>query len=138
MHETKSIERAFLMGIALKGHSALWRVEDSLHELAALSIAVRDPWPEVDQWLARRIAGKEVLVEARTGAPQSGATAAAALLERHRQNPADYGLEPAAEPVLRGMGIDGFRFGADDAAEKIQRWWAQESGRQESPGADQP
>lgn len=37
MHETTSTERAFLMGVELKGKSSLWRIQDSLDELAALT-----------------------------------------------------------------------------------------------------
>ncbi|MBN1935578.1 MAG: GTPase HflX [Anaerolineae bacterium] len=37
LHETTSTERAFLVGIELKGKSSLWHVQDSLDELAALA-----------------------------------------------------------------------------------------------------
>ncbi len=37
MYETTSVERAFLVGVELKGKNRLWRVQDSLRELAALA-----------------------------------------------------------------------------------------------------
>ncbi|MBN1641573.1 MAG: GTPase HflX [Anaerolineae bacterium] len=37
LHETQSVERAFLVGVDLRGERARWTVEDSLDELAALA-----------------------------------------------------------------------------------------------------
>ena len=48
--------------------------------IAALAIANRDPWPEVDAWLATLMGRTEPLVENRVGGPDLGGTAAALLL----------------------------------------------------------
>ena len=76
-----------------------------LHWLAALSIAARDPWPEVDAWLADRIGQSEPLVGSEASAPELGATAAALLLGRHGQSPGAFGLHlerrSALDPTTR-------------------------------------
>ena len=97
-----------------------------LHHVAALSIAIRDPWPSVDAWLAGSIARNEMLVEGRPGGPESGATAAAVLLERHRRQPGPFELQPAPDPVLARIGVDGYRFGSAEAPRRVQQWWERE------------
>jgi len=97
-----------------------------LHWLAALSIAVRDPWPEVDAWLADRIGDNEVLVDGRPDGPELGATAAAVLLRRRGQAGSQFGLQGAADPLMQQWGIDGYRFSSDDARENLQQWWEQQ------------
>ena len=121
--------------------------------LAALSIAARDPWPEVDAWLADRVVQTESLVERPSsrvnfrifdgsllrvhgelmeGLPSAadlGATAAALLLKRHGQQPAGYGLLPANDAVMEQLHVSGYRFGNKDGRAKIEQWWRQEKGR---------
>jgi hypothetical protein len=121
--------------------------------LAAFSIAARDPWPEVDAWLADRVVQSESLVERPSsridfrifdgsllrahgelleGLPSAadlGATAAALLLKRHGQQAAGYGLLPANDAVMEQLHVSGYRFGNKDGRAKIEQWWRQEKGR---------
>ncbi len=97
--------------------------------LAALSIAARDPWPGVDDWLADRVAQSELLIEGHTSGPELGATAAAVLLKRHGQEPAAYDLLPVNEALMKHLNVNGYRFGSKDANAKIRQWWRQEKER---------
>ena len=54
-----------------------------LQWLAALSIARRDPWPDVDAWLAENIDNQETVIIDHAEAAEIGATAAGLLLTRH-------------------------------------------------------
>ena len=94
--------------------------------LAALAIAARDPWPEVDAWLSGLLGRTEALVEGRPEAVELGATAAALLLKRHRQNPLEYGLEPVADRVMTGIGVSGYRFTSPESRRKVEAWWARQ------------
>ena len=93
------------------------------HWLAALAIAGRDPWPEVDSWLAEQIPRDDIPVEGSPHGPEIGATAAALLLTRHGRTPAQFGLQPAVEPMLLRLGVKGHRFSTADARKNVQRWW---------------
>lgn len=93
------------------------------HWLAALAIAIRDPWPEVDNWLAESIPRTETPVQGRPGGPELGATAAGILLTRHGQTPSQFGLKPAAESLLVRLGIDGYRFSTPEARQQVRQWW---------------
>jgi hypothetical protein len=101
--------------------------------LAALSIAVRDPWPDVDAWLAGRIDAKDVLVEGRTSSPELSATAAAVLLSRHGRTAAQFDLQPSPEPLLNKFQIDGYRFGSDESRKKVRQWWEEEKNKKKTP-----
>jgi hypothetical protein len=103
-----------------------------LEWLAALSIAARDPWPGVDAWLADHITRSDPLIEGHVSGPEVGATAAAALLKRHGQEPAAYGLLSADEPLMEHLHVSGYRSGSKDAGAKIQQWWRQEKRRKRS------
>lgn len=92
--------------------------------IAALSIAARDPWPEVDTWLAAQIGRSDPLVIGREGhPPELGATAAAILLARHGRTPSQFGLEPARDDVLDDLGLKAQRFTAPDWRAKVLKWW---------------
>ena len=54
-----------------------------LQWLAALSIARRDPWPDVDAWLAENIDNQQTVIIDHDEAAEIGATAAGLLLARH-------------------------------------------------------
>ncbi len=103
--------------------------------VAALSIATRDPWPEVDSWLANHLAETTLLVEERPIEPEAGATAAAILLRRHGQIAARFGLEPATDPLLAKLHVHGYRFADADARTKFQQWWDHEK---VAPAAQNP
>ncbi len=88
-----------------------------------MAIAGRDPWPEVDAWLAGRIDRTEPLVLDRDGGPELGATAAAILLRRRRQTPSEFGLEPLTDPYFRNVNLLGYRFADEALRERVVRWW---------------
>jgi hypothetical protein len=102
--------------------------------LAGLAIAARDPWPQVDSWLAG-LAGQKDSLDDDSGA-QLGATAAGLLMARHGQALAGFPLRstgplvpaeiPGRPPVLTG-----YRFSAAEGAEQVRRWW---DGRSEKSG----
>jgi hypothetical protein len=96
--------------------------------LAALSIATRDPWPEVDAWLAKQIHSTELLADGDSPPSNAefGATAAAILLKRHGQSPANFNLQAIPDPVLLQTHVEGYRFADLSAIGQIEKWWAQE------------
>jgi hypothetical protein len=112
----------FLPPAATPGYRVAW--------WAALSIAQRDPWPDVDSWLAKLLARNDVLVEGVDEKPQVGATAAGLLLTRHHQSPSLFGLRSTGMPPERISKVEGFRFTAADAAGRVQRWWDDEKQRE--------
>jgi len=95
--------------------------------VAALAIAGRDPWPRVDAWLAGLVQRDEGLIVGRSQPPQLGATAAALLLKRHDQPPAEFDLEPDAEVFFNQFGVVGYRFASPQAKSKLLAWWADEA-----------
>lgn len=95
--------------------------------IAALAIARRDPWPDVDAWLARLIDSSEVLVTNVDAKPELGATAAAILLERHDLSPRSFGLEPAGESTVIHLQLTGYRYGNDTSRQDIEQWWAKQA-----------
>ena len=95
-----------------------------LQWFAAFSIAARDPWPEIDAWLAEQIASRETLILIRaTGGAEVGATAAAMLLARHNRPLAGFDLQPVADPMLNRLHVNGYRFASEDARKRVQQWW---------------
>jgi hypothetical protein len=104
-----------------------------LHWLAAFSIAARDPWPDVDVWLAGRIGNAEALIEGRPSSAAVGATAAALLLQRRGRTPAQFDLQPAPDPLLLKLHVNGYRFGSDEAPKKIQQWWEEMQDKKKTP-----
>jgi hypothetical protein len=96
-----------------------------LEWIAALAIAQRDPWPKVEDWLAGLIERTEPLVEGRPGSPELGATAAALLLERCQEDPGQFGLRMAGEPLTADRDWRGYRFVSPEARGKVHEWWNQ-------------
>jgi hypothetical protein len=101
--------------------------------LAALSIAVADPWPGAETWLAGLIDRTDLLIRDRTDSPQLGATAAAVLVEKHQQLLLAFGLEPTGDRVLEVFGVRGCRFGSAASRENVRRWWAEREKQPEIP-----
>jgi hypothetical protein len=97
-----------------------------LPRIAALAIALRDPWPGVDAWLAGLVERDDPLVAGQTDAPQLGATAAAVLLERHGELPSAFGLESTGQQGLAGLAIAGYRFATGDR-QQIKTWLEEKS-----------
>ncbi|MBN1394986.1 MAG: hypothetical protein JW959_08180 [Pirellulales bacterium] len=107
-----------------------------LHLIAALSIAVRDPWPTADRWLADCIESDEplrVIEDDFSKSARLGATAAAILLRRHDQSPRRLGLSPAADPLLNQIQLKGYRFSGEEGKKKVQAWWKDEKDKQKTP-----
>ena len=100
--------------------------------IAALAIAARDPWPGADDWLAGLAQRPEPLVAGRDEGPELGATAAAILLGRHRQESARFGLGPAAVALLSEVGLEGYRFVSPEAREQFRTWWTRQPSRGKS------
>jgi len=98
-----------------------------LQWLAALSIAYRDPWPDVDAWLAENTENLETLIIDHAEAPEIGATAAGLLLARHEQHPQAYGLRPTAEIQPVDLRLPGFRYGSPDDVQRVRQWWKRQS-----------
>lgn len=59
--------------------------------------------------------------------PELGATAAGLLLTRHQEEPSQFGLAAANDPLFDAARLAGYRFPAASARERVERWW---SGRQ--------
>jgi hypothetical protein len=70
--------------------------------IAALAIARRDPWPEVDQWLTSLIERRDPITFGNDEACELGATAAALLAARHNEPIERFGLV-AREPLRRDL-----------------------------------
>jgi hypothetical protein len=104
-----------------------------LHWLAALSLAARDPWADVDAWLAGHMDEREALVEGRSSAAELGATAAAVLLSRHGCAATQFDLQSVPDPFLTKLHVDGYRFGSDEARKKLRQWWEAEKDKNIKP-----
>jgi hypothetical protein len=98
-----------------------------LQWLAALSIARRDPWPDVDAWLAENIDNQQTVIIDHAEAAEIGATAAALLLTRHKQRPEAFGLQAAADAQLAELNLPGFRFHAPSDVQRVRQWWKRQS-----------
>ena len=96
-----------------------------LEWLAAFSIARRDPWPEVDAWLAENIDNQETVLIDQAEAAEIGATAAGLLLTRHRERPEAFGLCTTVDPQLAELKLTGFRYAASGNVERVRQWWRQ-------------
>jgi len=96
-----------------------------LDRIAALRIAQRDPWPTVDRWLAAAVEQGGRLAPRSTAPSTLQATAAAILLRRAGHPLDEFGLEitEADSPLLKQLGLRGYRFRDEDAAERVIRWW---------------
>ncbi len=94
--------------------------------IAALSIAKRDPWPEVDSWLAGLIDEREPMIINTDPVPDLGATAAGLLLARHGVSPYTFDLEPAGNNAFDRSRFAGFHFTSDAGREAVRRWWSEQ------------
>ena len=110
-------DRKFLPPTAADPHNYSW--------VATLAIAVRDPWPELDTWLAGSLDWENPIVKGRTDGPVVGATVAGMLLKRHAESPPAFGLTKATVSILHKHSVSGYRFATPDAREKVLQWWKQ-------------
>ncbi len=97
--------------------------------IALLAIAQRDPWPEVDSWLAESVTRQDLLYLNEDSAPSVGATAAAILLVRHDEKADKHGLAQVSNRILKMFGFQGYRFESSTAGESLLRWWQERSNR---------
>ncbi len=91
--------------------------------IAALAIAQRDPWPQVDQWLATLIDDNTPLVTNVDPSPELGATAAALLLDRQGVSTRPFGLELVGQTVVERFRFSPYRFLSAKDHEDVRRWW---------------
>lgn len=98
--------------------------------LAALAIAARDPWPEVESWLLDVVPRREGLVRDQVDGPELGATTAAILLRRHESSPSDLGLVECGDVITKQYGLKTYRYGAPDGPKRVAQWWATHQDRQ--------
>jgi hypothetical protein len=91
--------------------------------IAALAIAQRDPWPELDDWLARLIDERAPLTADPDRPPELGASAAGLLLDRHGASTRPFGLELAGEAVTESLRFSGYRFSSEQDRQDVKRWW---------------
>lgn len=94
-----------------------------LAQLALLAIAQRDPWPEVDAWLADLVAKEQPFVISPGQKADLGATAAALLLSRHGVPAEWYELEALDSATLESLGITPHRFKQPEKRAEVLRWW---------------
>ncbi len=96
--------------------------------IAALAIAERDPWPGVDDWLAKLLDQRTPLVSNLEVPPELGASAAAVLLNRHGASTRPFGLETTGEAATERLRFVGFRFSSDRDRQDVVRWWEKQKG----------
>jgi hypothetical protein len=104
--------------------------------IAALAIAQRDPWPEVDPWLAGLIDQNTPLVTHIDPKPALGPTAAALLLDRHGASTQSFGLDSAPQVDIGQCRFVGYRFASEKDRQDVQQWW--ERLRKASEGRSAP
>ena len=98
-----------------------------LQWLAALSIARRDPWPDVDRWLAENIDNQQTVIIDHDESPEIGATVAGLLLARHKERPEAFGLQAAADSQLVELNLPGFRYSTPDDVQRVREWWKRQT-----------
>jgi hypothetical protein len=97
--------------------------------IAALAIATRDPWPEVDRWLAEQLPRLDGLIDGAQDAPQLGATAAGVLLARHGEATSAFRLQPTTERSFSRFAVSGYRFADEAARQSVMTWWDERASR---------
>ena len=113
--------------VAIEHRCFLPPTDEAPYELpwiAVLAIARRDPWPEVDEWLAQRIEQKQPLRMVGASRPELGASAAAILIERHGTPATDFGIAPVLDRFLQQVGCPSYRFVDDEKRERVALWWS--------------
>ncbi len=98
-----------------------------LEWLAAFSIARRDPWPDVDSWLAENIDDQRTLLIDHADAAEIGATAAGVLLTRNGERPEAFGLQPTVDSQLAELKLTGFRYATAEDVARVRQWWKRQS-----------
>ena len=96
--------------------------------IASLAIAERDPWPGVDDWLAKLLDQRTPLVSNLEAPPELGADAAAVLLNRHGVSTRPFGLETTGEAATERLRFVGYRFSSNRDRQDVVRWWEKQKG----------
>jgi hypothetical protein len=91
--------------------------------VALLAIAARDPWPEIDPWLAGLIDETWPLTTDPDMPPEVGASAAGLLLDRHGAAVRLFGLGIAGESATDAFQFYGYRFTSPRDRQDVKRWW---------------
>jgi len=97
--------------------------------LAALMIAARDPWPEMDDWLAEQVSRDTLLVNSLREGPELGACAAALLLTRNEMAPSAFGVQNINEQIAQSISFNGYRFSKPENRQKVLDWWQKQKAR---------
>jgi hypothetical protein len=104
--------------------------------LAALAIAKRDPWPDVEVWLAANLDNRQTVALA-TGASDEtatiGAMASAMLARRHGCRPASLGLVRTTDKQMEVFNLYGYRYGKPESIERVRQWWKVQSAAPYAP-----
>lgn len=103
---------------------------------AALAIAQRDPWPDVDQWLAKMLSRNEPMVLGQDELPELGATAAAILLGRHNGSLDDFDLIACGDGYARRYGFQAYRYAVPDGGRKVAAWWKNQQDEQDQESSE--
>ena len=90
---------------------------------AVLAIAMRDPWPGVDDWLVKVLPQNEPLVLGQEDVPELGATAASLLLRRYGADLEEFDLIPCGDGYARRYGFRAYRYGASGTHRSVADWW---------------
>ncbi|MGD9719957.1 MAG: hypothetical protein AB7O59_01940 [Pirellulales bacterium] len=103
--------------------------------VAALAIAMRDPWPGLDDWLASLVDETEPLLLNADPVPDLGATAAGLLLERHQVSPYSFDLEPAGNDAFDRSRFAGYAFLSPEGRQMVRDWWQKQRSARSQPAA---
>jgi hypothetical protein len=97
--------------------------------IAALAVARRDPWPGVDDWLARLVPQTQPLLLNADPVPDLGATAAGLLLERNEVSPYSFDLEPAGNDAFDRSRLAGYHFASEAGRAAVSQWWTRQQAK---------
>ncbi len=119
--------------------------------LALFAIARRDPWPDLNAWLAANLDNPQTIAldhdqsgqrlrrapeQPGTRGPASGyseetatigAMAAALLARRHACRPAALGLVRTSDKQMEAFNLYGYRYGKPEDTERVRQWWKAQS-----------
>lgn len=118
------------------------------HWVAALCIAVHDPWSDVDDWLAGLVERKDPLMlrnnantpptdiaQGQLITPELGATAASILISRHGIPSAVFGVEALMYSPMMSLDCPSSYFRSEEDRRKTLAWWQKQKQGQPSRSA---
>jgi hypothetical protein len=104
--------------------------------MAAFVIARRDPWPDLDAFLAENLNNQQTIVlgndqdnrlQKGTETATVGAMAAAMLARRHGCRPLSLGLVRTFDKQMETFNLYGYRYGKPEDVERVLQWWKAQS-----------